>query len=273
MACAPGRFRLSALRCPQAVTFDADLTACAALVEKADPERFAATMVSPPSARPVLFALYAFNVEVSRAPWVTAEPMIAEMRLQWWRDALEEIGTGGPVRRHEVVTPLSRILDAKGAEILDQLVAARRWDIGKDAFEDAAHMAEYLDRTAAGLMWVAARALCPDISGDAAAEARVRRAGHAAGLARFLRAVPALEAAGRIPMVDGRPGVIAALAAEALAGSKHPDGLPRAARPALTEAFAARDILSQAARDPVRVAEGTLALSPLKRSFRLWQWS
>ena len=241
MARAPGRFRLSALRCPQAVTFDADLTACAALVEKADPERFAATMVSPPAARPVLFALYAFNVEVSRAPWVTAEPMIAEMRLQWWRDALEEIGTGVPVRRHEVVTPLSRILDKQGSEILDQLVAARRWDIGKDAFEDAAHMAEYLDRTAAGLMWVAARALCPDIRGDAATEARVRRAGHAAGLARFLRAVPG--------------------------------GLPGAARPALTEAFAARDILSQAARDPVRVAEGTLALSPLRRSFRLWQWS
>ena len=80
--------------------FDADLTACAALVEKADPDRFRAAMAAPVAARAVLFPLYALNVEVTRAPWVTQEPMLAEMRLQWWRDALQEIADGGPVRRH-----------------------------------------------------------------------------------------------------------------------------------------------------------------------------
>ena len=82
--------------------FDADMTACAALVEKADPDRFAAVMAGPLAARLVLFPIYAFNVEVARAPWVTQEPMIAEMRLQWWRDALEEIAEGRAVRRHRV---------------------------------------------------------------------------------------------------------------------------------------------------------------------------
>ena len=72
--------------------------ACAALVERGDPQRFRAAMAAPPEARRVLFPLYAFNVEVARAPWVTQEPMIAEMRLQWWRDALEEIAMGGRVR-------------------------------------------------------------------------------------------------------------------------------------------------------------------------------
>jgi phytoene/squalene synthetase len=67
---------------------------CAALVERADPDRFAALMSAPVAVRRVCFPLYAFNIEVSRAPWVTKEPMIAEMRLQWWRDALEEIGEG-----------------------------------------------------------------------------------------------------------------------------------------------------------------------------------
>ena len=51
-------------------------------------------MAAPVEARRVLFPLYAFNVEVARAPWVTSEPMIGEMRLQWWRDALEEIARG-----------------------------------------------------------------------------------------------------------------------------------------------------------------------------------
>src|SRR5210317_942930 len=107
------------------MTLDADVLACAAIVEKGDPERFAAAMASPVEARRVLFPLYAFNVEVSRAPWVTQEPMIAEMRLQWWRDALEEIAQSRPARRHEVVTPLSRILDPETAQRLDRLVAAR----------------------------------------------------------------------------------------------------------------------------------------------------
>ena len=68
--------------------------ACAALVERADPDRFTATMAAPPVARGPLWVLYAFNVEVARAPWASKEPMIAEMRLQWWRDVVENAASG-----------------------------------------------------------------------------------------------------------------------------------------------------------------------------------
>jgi len=102
--------------------------ACADIVRKGDPERFLAAMAAPPAARRVLFPLYAFNVEVSRAPWVTEEPMIAEMRLQWWRDALEEIAAGGAVRSHEVTVELAAVLDGEAAKALDRSIAARRWD-------------------------------------------------------------------------------------------------------------------------------------------------
>jgi phytoene/squalene synthetase len=71
------------------------LEACADLLRRGDPDRFLAAMAAPPAARRVLLPLYAFNLEVARAPQVTAEPMIAEMRLQWWRDALAEIAAGG----------------------------------------------------------------------------------------------------------------------------------------------------------------------------------
>ena len=139
--------------------FDADLTACARLVERGDPDRFAAAMAAPVEARAVLFPVYAFNVEVARAPWVTQETMIAEMRLQWWRDALEEIREGKVVRRHEVVTPLSAVLDAEGAELLDRLVGARRWDVYRDAFEDAEHFSRYVEETSGHLLLAAGRAL------------------------------------------------------------------------------------------------------------------
>lgn len=254
------------------MSFGSDLNACAALVEKADPERFAATMANPLAARRVLFPLYAFNVEVSRAPWVTQEAMIAEMRLQWWRDALEEIEKDATPRRHEVVTPLSDVIAPAEAKVLDRLVAARRWDIYKDAFEDEAHFDSYIDDTAGGLMWVAAAAL----GAEADSEEGVRKLGQAAGFARFLQAVPALEAQGRIPLVDGRAEAIAARAEAALSSvdlTAVKRALTRAARPAMTEAFLARDILHQVVRDPNRVASGQLTVAPMRRSFRLWQWT
>lgn len=114
------------------------LEACAGLVERGDPDRFLATMAAPVPARRVLFPLYAFNIEVSRAPWLTEEPMIAEMRLQWWRDVLEEIRSGARVRSHEVATPLAEVLDAEAVAVLDRLVAARRWEVYRDPFEDQA---------------------------------------------------------------------------------------------------------------------------------------
>ena len=74
--------------------YSEDVIACAKLVERGDPLRFRAVMAAPSDLRPALFTLFAFNLEVARAPWVTKEAMIAEMRLQWWHDALGEIANG-----------------------------------------------------------------------------------------------------------------------------------------------------------------------------------
>ncbi|WP_111406260.1 squalene/phytoene synthase family protein, partial [Meridianimarinicoccus zhengii] len=187
------------------------LDACAELVERGDPDRFRTLLAAPLDARRRLLPLYAFNVEVSRAPWVTAEPMIAEMRLQWWRDALDEIAAGGPVRRHEVATPLSEVLDQEGAHRLDALVAAHRWSCYRDPFPDAAAFDAHIAATGGGLMVVAARILgAPDAP---AAE----DAGYAAGLANWLLAVPDLESRGCLPLYDGRPAAVAALARDGLA--------------------------------------------------------
>ena len=240
--------------------------ACAALVEKGDPLRFRAAMAAPVPARRVLFPLYAFNVEVSRAPWVTKEPMIAEMRLQWWRDALDEIASGGAVRRHEVVDALAGVLDAEGARCLDGLVAARRWDVYTDAFDDAAHLDAYLDATAGHLMWTGARLLG---KGD---EAVVRRFAFGAGVANLLRAVPALEAAGRKPLVDGTPAGVAALAARGLAALDTARAgrarVSRAAAAALLPGYAARPTLRAVRAEPALVAQGLPATGPLADRLR-----
>ena len=240
--------------------FDADVTACAQLVERGDPDRFLAVMAAPVAARLVLFPIYAMNVEVSRAPWVTAEPMIAEMRLQWWRDALAEIAGGGTVRRHEVVTPLAGVLSADLAGELDAAVAMRRWDIYRDAFEDAQDFQRYIDATSGSLLWAAVRSL-----GDAD-ETVVRDAGYAQGLANFLCAVPELEAQGRVPLVDGRVEAVRELAEDGLQrlsrARKSRGSVSQQAAPAMLAVWQAGAMLRHAARDPASVGEGRLARGP-----------
>lgn len=240
--------------------------ACAAIVERGDTDRFRAAMAAPVEARKILFPLYAFNVEVTRAPWVTQEHMIAEMRLQWWRDALEEIRQGGPVRKHEVVDELAKILDKEACETLDALIAARRWDIYSDPFEDEAHLDDYIHATSSNLMQVAAQAL------GAADVKTIRYVGYASGLANLFRAIPALEQAGRKPLVDGRPIAIRTLAergAECLKrarSTKH--AVSKAASPALIAAFQAKPTLVRIIKDPNLVASGALEPSPAKDSLR-----
>lgn len=238
------------------MTDTADFNACAGLVERGDPLRFRAVMAAPLSARLVLFPLYAFNIEVARAPWVTQETMIAEMRLQWWRDVAEEIGEGGAVRRHEVATPLVTVIAAEDAPLLDELAAARRWDIYRDPFEDADHFARYLDQTAGNLAWLAAKTL------GTAEERVVRDAAFAAGVAAWLAALPELEARGRVPLLDGTAAGVKSLAQDALerlAKARRQRGsISAAARPALLHVGAAKPVLKAAIARPGAVADGAL---------------
>ncbi len=241
--------------------------ACAALVERGDPERFRAIMVAPVAARGPLFTLAAFNLEVARAPWVTQESMIAEMRLQWWRDALEEIQQGVAVRRHEVVTPLATVLRKEDCQLLDELVAARRWDIYRDPFEDQAALVQHLEKTAGNLMAASVGALGGQTSQAA------HDAGFAHGVANWFAAIPALEQAGRLPMADGRPEAVQALAKQALerlqaSRAKRSEIAPNA-RPALLMAAQAEPVLRQVLQNPARVAAGHLGISRFRQQMRL----
>ncbi|MGI3210217.1 squalene/phytoene synthase family protein [Roseovarius tibetensis] len=250
------------------LTSDTDLVACGDLVRRGDPARFQAAMAAPVAARHVLFPIYAFNIEVARAPWVTQEPMIAEMRLQWWRDALEQIRSGDGARRHEVVTPLARVLDAERADLLDELIAARRRDIERVPFDSDADFSRYLAATSGNLMLVGARALGP------VADDVVRDAGFALGLANWFRAIPALEAAGRRPLPDGRPDAVRAWAEEGLRClARARSGrarVSRAASPAMLPLWEVGPILRQVVRLPRAVGEGALAVSPARSKATLF---
>ena len=230
------------------------LEACADLVQRGDPDRFAALMAMPRAVRADLLPLFAFHLEVARAPWASKEAMINEMRLQWWRDIIAEPNP----RAHEVAAPLHELIKRKSLpiDLLDRMIAARIWDIYSDPFDGEAAFWRYLDDTSGGLYWASALVLG---GGD---EAPVRATGVAAGLVNYLRAVPELEKRGRRPLVDGRAQAVRALAQRAL------DGMG-ATGPAVLPAYQARGLLRQVVANPMIVADGQMGLSEFDRRFSL----
>ncbi|MEM1432345.1 MAG: squalene/phytoene synthase family protein [Pseudomonadota bacterium] len=241
------------------------VAACAGIVERGDPDRFLATMAAPVAARAVLFPIYAFNIEVARAPWVSQEPLIGEMRLQWWRDILEEIGSGAPPRAHEVVAPLCEVARTCPLPLqpLDEVIGAHAALAEHRGLDDAARLDAFLEATGAGLMWAAAAAL----GADPALERPVRAFGWGAGLARYLRAIPALEERGLRPLPDGRPEAVQALARDGLDRLRGVRGvrIPGPVRPALLAGWRSSVTLSRAVAVPQRVADGALDESEFRR--------
>lgn len=247
------------------------LEACADIVARGDPLRFRAALAAPVERRGALMALYAFNVEISRAPWLTQEPMVAEMRLQFWRDAVEALGAGGAGPGHEVVAPLGAAMrdHALPPATLEAMAAARRWDAWREPHADMAALERYLADTAGALMALSGRILGAGREG----EAMLQDAGLATGAGLWLLAAPALRAAGAEPLPEGA-GMreVAALGLRALARARdRRKALPRAARAALVPLAGLPAVLVRARAAPWEAEAGTLTPAEIRlRAGALW---
>lgn len=245
------------------------IEACAELVRRGDPDRFLVAMSAKPKDRAALFVLWAFNLEVARAPWVTAEAMIAEMRLQWWRDAIDEIYTGKDIRRHEVVTPLGALIQEQNLprEPFDALITARSWDIYKEPHSDEGALQDYLAATSGGLM----RLGC--LANGAEDKIELATLGRAGAVARLFLAVPELENAQKYPLVDGTEAGVIKLAKNALddirVSRKVLKKTSQAAVSALRSDWMAIPILKQAIREPALVGQGGLGWPEGRKKLRL----
>ncbi len=164
------------------------LTYCADQVRRLDHDRYLCALFAPSSDQARLFALYAFNLEVARVREVVTEPVIGQMRLQWWRDALDEIAAG-TVRAHPVAQGLARAMEGRPvrAELFERLLTAREFDLGDEPPADTAALERYAADTSSALLQAGL-----DLLGiaDALANEAARHVGVAWSLVGLLRAVP-----------------------------------------------------------------------------------
>jgi len=168
---------------------------CEAKVRRFDPDRYFASLFAPAAVRPHLFALYAFNYEVANIGEHAREPMMAAVRLQWWREAVAECCDGRP-RAHPVTIGLAELFARPGSrlELFEALLDARDFDASPDLFADLPALESYCDATSVGLMKIAARVL----GGQGGEEEFVRHAGVAYALAGLLRAIPFHASRGKV---------------------------------------------------------------------------
>ena len=123
--------------------------------------------------------------------------MLALMRLQWWRDAVEEAAPGKPPRRHEVAEPLAAAIRNGQLDAADLLSLADAREAEAEEEDDTiptvSAFQSYLRGTAGQLAVIAGRLL----GAPSDALPGLGRRGTAYGAAGVLRAVPALARQGR----------------------------------------------------------------------------
>ena len=166
-------------------------------VRRLDHDRFLTTLLAPANQRAKLVALYAFNAEIARVREMVSEPMLGQIRLQWWRETIESVAKG-EARGHEAAEAL---LAAFGAEEIDtagliSLIDARERDLEDEPFETMADLIAYCEATSSNLMAAAAKGLSP-AKADQATEI-LKSAGIAFALTGLLRALPMHASQGRI---------------------------------------------------------------------------
>ncbi|HZD25952.1 MAG TPA: phytoene/squalene synthase family protein [Alphaproteobacteria bacterium] len=161
---------------------------CSEMLRRHDRDRYLTTLFAPPAARPRLIALYAFNLEIARVREAVSEPMMGEIRLQWWREAVAETEAGQP-RRHRVAEALAEAVGEGGLSgtTLLALIDARARDLDDTRFARLDDLVAYAEATSSMLL-----AAALDLLG--VADGGVRRAARAVGIAYALtglmRAVP-----------------------------------------------------------------------------------
>lgn len=165
-----------------------------ALVRAEDRDRYLASLFAPAAKRHHLFALYAFHLEIVRIAVRVREPAMGEIRLQWWRDALEGKPAGdaasNPVA-HALIDTIGRCRLSR--PLLLELIDAHSFDLYNDPMESMHQLEGYLEKTSVALMRLALEILDGSDSSIGASFA-----GRAVGIAGLLRGFGPHAARGKV---------------------------------------------------------------------------
>ncbi len=168
----------------------ADAGRVMARVREGDPDRYAAHLFLPEAARRRVNVLTAFVCELNTIGWRVREPLMGQIRLQWWRDLLpgRERRAGHPVA-DALIALLARHPALKAP--VDALLERRFALFSGAEIATPEELAEWMGAHEGDAFFLLALACLDDdmpsvADGEAALRQVARQAGEALGVARFL---------------------------------------------------------------------------------------
>jgi 15-cis-phytoene synthase len=167
-----------------------------AMARDGEPDRYLAATLSPAPQRAALIAVAAYAADLRRIPSVVKEPMMGEVRLQWWRDVITAFDRG-ETTGHPIADALAAAVRAHRLPALSliAMTEARAFDLYEDPMPDAAAFAGYLAKTEAIPF-----ALAETILTGRDTPATCDLAARSYGMARLLADLPSFLARGRVPL-------------------------------------------------------------------------
>ena len=157
------------------------------MLRKEDYGRYLACLYLGAQLREAAFSLYAFDVEISAIATHVSDPMPGEIRLQWWRDALQNSGVaaGNPVAMAVNATITKHNLPL---HIFDALLNARIFDLYSDPMTSRNMLEGWLGETHSSLFQL----LCL-VAGEGTNGEMADACGHSGvfcGVVNLLKALP-----------------------------------------------------------------------------------
>ncbi|MCP4317531.1 MAG: phytoene/squalene synthase family protein [Hyphomicrobiales bacterium] len=136
---------------------------CLSALRDGDRDRYLCALLTPEHARGASSALYAFNLEIARVRENITEPMMGEVRLQWWRDLFD-----GKVHGDAIANPIAAALletverYALRPEPFQNMIDARQFDLYDDPMPDRNAFEGYAGETASALIQLCVNVLSPE---------------------------------------------------------------------------------------------------------------
>ncbi|MEO1312153.1 MAG: squalene/phytoene synthase family protein [Pseudomonadota bacterium] len=189
-------------------------------------ERALAFAFAPAARRRALFAVAAFDTELEKTAETVSEPMLGQIRLAWWREAVAEISEGDAPRRHPVVAELAAVAGRTTAlrARLEGLIDARERELDPARFQTRADLRAHLADIGAGWAQTVSR-VCDAVDASAGVDAL----GEAAAWARELERVGA-RLAGGVCLLPAEDLAAAGLSRDGLLEERGVDALPELIR-------------------------------------------
>ncbi len=156
----------------------------AEMVRNSDHDRWLCALFVGADKREAVFSLLAFNSEIAKIRETVSEPILGDIRLKWWDEALDKI-YNGEMPAHPVAISLAPVINAYDLrrELFKEVLLGRTQDLSEEPPATYNNLQKYADQTGGAL-----QILLSSVNGGD--EIKSRELGTCWALLGMIRAIP-----------------------------------------------------------------------------------